>query len=213
MQPVERLLHGGVALDVEVRERLAVAGQELLQCQRTAREGRPDQDDVPASLRDERGAPQHERPQEDLAQLGVGLDERAQAGRGKLENARRSPGAPARHHRPAREEIDVAGEGALLAHGHDVVRAQQDLDGAAQDHEQRPIAVSRRPQAVAVGEVALARQRGDAFDLARGQRRKRLVFGGGERIGHVLVLSAWMRCVCASIHDERLSVHGHDAAP
>ena len=101
---------------------------------------------------------------------------------------------------------------ALLAHGHDVVRAQQDLDRAAQDHEQRPIAVSRRPQALAVGEVALARQRGDAFDLARGQRRKRVVFGRGERIGHVLVLSAWMWCVCASIHDERLCVHGHDTA-
>src|SRR2546426_1645660 len=47
---------------------------------------------------------------------------------------------------------------------------------------------------------------------APGQRRERLVFGRDERIGHVPVLNAWMRCVCASIHDERLSVHGHDAA-
>ena len=45
-EAVERLLHVRVAIDVEVRVRMAVARQELLQRQRARGVARADEDDV-----------------------------------------------------------------------------------------------------------------------------------------------------------------------
>ena len=79
---VEGRLHAGVHVHVDVGVRLVVAGQELLDRQRPGGVPRADQDDVPESPRHQRAAAKHERAEEDLAQLRVGLDEPPEVIRG-----------------------------------------------------------------------------------------------------------------------------------
>ena len=78
MKPIEQLLRLGVAIEIDVRVRMAVARQELLHPQRAGAMRRADHDDVAEAARDQLDAAQDERPHEDLAQLGVGLHQREQ---------------------------------------------------------------------------------------------------------------------------------------
>jgi hypothetical protein len=57
LKPIEHLLHGGIRVDVLVRERLRVAREELAQLHRGRRVERAHEHERPAALRDEAHAP------------------------------------------------------------------------------------------------------------------------------------------------------------
>ena len=78
MKPVEQLLRLGVVIEIDVVVRMSVARQKLLDPQRAGAMRRADEHDVAEAARDQLDAAQDERPHQDLAQLGVGLDERQQ---------------------------------------------------------------------------------------------------------------------------------------
>ena len=75
MKPIEQLLRVGVAIEIDVGVRMAVAGQKLLHPQRAGAMRRADEDDIPEATRNQLDPAEDERPHEDLAQLGVGLHE------------------------------------------------------------------------------------------------------------------------------------------
>src|SRR6266568_3119825 len=100
--------------------------------------------------------------------------------RRQLEDAHGAASERAHDHRPAGQQIDVTRECTGPVHGHHVIGARQDLDLAPDDHEQRPVAIARLPQAFAVGEIALASEGSDPRDLLRGQRGEGRFLGGGH---------------------------------
>ena len=75
MKAIEQILRVGVAIEVDVLKRMAVARQELLDAQRAGAVRRANQDDVAKAAGDQLDAAEDERPHEDVAQLGVGLHE------------------------------------------------------------------------------------------------------------------------------------------
>ena len=77
-EPIEELLRFGVAVEIDVVVGMAVAGQKLLDPQRTGAVHRSDQHDVTKTAGDQLNSTQDERPHEDLAQLGVGLHDSEQ---------------------------------------------------------------------------------------------------------------------------------------
>ena len=78
MKPIEEILRVGVAIEVDVMKRVAIARQELLDAQRAGAMRRANQHDVTISAGDQLDAAEDERPHEDLAQLGIRLDESEQ---------------------------------------------------------------------------------------------------------------------------------------
>ena len=68
--------------------------------------------------RHERRPSEDERAEEDLAQVGVGLNQGAQALVRQLENARPSPGPAPHHDRAVGEEVDITGELPRKPEGH-----------------------------------------------------------------------------------------------
>ena len=78
VESVQQRLGVGIAIEVDVGERMVVAGQELLHPQRAGAMRRPDQDDITQAIRNQLGPPQDECAHDDVAQLGIGLNERQQ---------------------------------------------------------------------------------------------------------------------------------------
>src|SRR5207244_10557722 len=72
------LLDAGIAVQVEHRVRMPVAGEELADAERALAMRRPEDDYVADAAGDQLHAPQDEGAHEDRAQLTVGLDERPQ---------------------------------------------------------------------------------------------------------------------------------------
>ena len=81
VKPIEQLLRVGIAIEIDVVERMAVARQELLDPQRAGAVRRADHDDVAEVARDQLEAAKDERAHQDLAQLGVGLHQARAAAR------------------------------------------------------------------------------------------------------------------------------------
>ena len=78
MEVIEQILRLGVAIQVDVMERMAIACQELLDAQRTGAMRRANQDDIAVAAGNQLDASEDERAHEDVAQLGVRLDESEQ---------------------------------------------------------------------------------------------------------------------------------------
>ena len=74
LKPVEQLLRLVIAIQIEVVKRMAVPRQEFAHPKRPGAVHRSDDDDVAEVAGDQAQAAQDERPHQDLAQLGVGLD-------------------------------------------------------------------------------------------------------------------------------------------
>ena len=92
LEPIQQLLDAGITVEVDGRVRMAVARQELLDAERAGGMARPDEHDVSEPVRDQLHPAQDEGPQEDLAQLAVGLHERQQVVAIELDHfAQRSP--------------------------------------------------------------------------------------------------------------------------
>ena len=78
LKPIEEILRVGVAIEIDVMKRVAIARQEFLDAQRAGTMRRSNQNDVTKAAGDQLAAPEDERPHEDLAQLGIRLDESEQ---------------------------------------------------------------------------------------------------------------------------------------
>src|SRR5262245_35222827 len=131
-----------------------------------------DEDDVSRAPRHDDGAPEGERPQKDLAQLRVCLDETSHAFRGQLEDTPRLTSPSARDGRTVRYEIDVAGKVALTVDGNDGVPVGEDLDLASEYDQERTIHLALLPQNLADGKRPLPREGRDPRDLLGRQHRK-----------------------------------------
>ena len=110
VKAIEESLHVRVAIHVDVRVRVGVAGEELLEPQRAGRVRRADERRVAQAVCDERHAPQDERAHEHFTDLGILLNEPAEPLRAMT---RTSPSSTMRrsHERPAsREDVHFAGE-------------------------------------------------------------------------------------------------------
>src|SRR6476661_8070907 len=71
---IEQLLNVLIVIGIDGGVRVCVAGEELLDAQRVGRMIGSDQHDIRKSAADQTDAPQQKCPDEDLAQLGVGLN-------------------------------------------------------------------------------------------------------------------------------------------
>ena len=90
LKPVEQLLRLAVAIEIDVVERMPVPRQELPSPERSGTVRRADDDDVTQIARDQLEAAQNEGPHQDLAQLGIGLDQREQLLAIEFESLRRA---------------------------------------------------------------------------------------------------------------------------
>ena len=154
----------GVAIEIDVGERVAVAREELLDAQRARGVRRADQHDVADAVRDQLDAAEDERAHQDLAQLGVGLHQASSCSRVELDRPRparwraRAPASGGRDH------VRLAGELARPVHGHQRVAQAgrpDDLDLSGSDDEERdgwvagldstsPRAIARSPPCAAM---------------------------------------------------------------
>jgi hypothetical protein len=75
VEAIEHHLHAGIGLDVLIAERLPVAAEELPDVLRAPRVARAQEDQLVVLFRHQRHASQDEGAHEDLAELGVALDE------------------------------------------------------------------------------------------------------------------------------------------
>jgi hypothetical protein len=111
MKAIEQLLRVGVAIEVDVVERMAVARQELLDAQRAGAMRRADHDDVAEAAGDQLDPAEDEGPHRDFAELGVLLDEPKQAPRDRARSPRLArshapvPAIGARQHRAFAREL------------------------------------------------------------------------------------------------------------
>jgi hypothetical protein len=92
VKPVEEFLRVGVAIEIDVMKRVAIARQELLDAERAGRVRRANQHDVTRAAGDQLDAAKDERPHEDLAQLGIRLDESEQLFASELDHLARRGG-------------------------------------------------------------------------------------------------------------------------
>jgi hypothetical protein len=75
VKAIEECLHVRIAIHVDVRVRVGVAREELLEPQRAGRVCRADERRVAEAARDEHHAAQDERPHEQITDLGILLNE------------------------------------------------------------------------------------------------------------------------------------------
>src|SRR6202040_262151 len=108
MEAIEQLLGTWIALEIDVRVRMPVAREELLDTEGARGMSGADEDDVTDSARDDLHAPQDERPHQDLAQLAVGLHERQQLLATHLDHRARLAHADADEPAAARQHVDLA---------------------------------------------------------------------------------------------------------
>ena len=181
MELVEQRLHVGVALDVDVPERVPVPGEELLQAERRRGVPRADDDRVAVPAREEPHAPQDERAHEDLAELGVGLHERAEL---RVLDAQARAGAAARARTSERrrcEHAHLAGElaGPVDRDGLlDRSARMDDLDLAFEDDEERDVLVPLVEEELAGSNAPRLSVREIRPRMRRGERGKHLGAAG-----------------------------------
>ena len=152
----------GVAVDVEARVREAVAAEELPQAERRGRVARADQHDVALLRLDEPHAAQDERAHEELAQLGVVLDDPEQAF--VLDRDHLAVLADPRAHggAGAAQRAHLAPEAARRMDGHRRLAGdprQHDLDGAGEHDEDASVPVARLGQHFAGADAQPASRR------------------------------------------------------
>jgi hypothetical protein len=173
---------------------MAVAGQELADAERSRTVIRADDDDVAEAVGDELHPAQDERPQDDLAELAVGLHERQQALAIQLDDLARFRGPHPHERAAAGEHGDLAAE-LTRPDGGDERRGgagrPDDLEPARLDHEERHHRIARFDEHLAGADRPQRPMRREPRPLRRRQRREALLGGRGEgrldrrrRLGH-----------------------------
>src|SRR5262245_57943895 len=76
VKPVEQRLHVRLLVEIDVREGMSVAREELLHAERLRAVTRTNHDRIADPARDELHPPQDEGPHEELTDLGIRLDQR-----------------------------------------------------------------------------------------------------------------------------------------
>ena len=110
MKAVEQILRVGVTIEIDVVVRMAVACQKLLHPQRACTMRRANQDDIPEAACYQLAAAEDERPHEDLAQFGIGLNEGKQLFAIELRVLPRDADARAGQRPAAGNHVAFAGE-------------------------------------------------------------------------------------------------------
>ena len=180
MKLLEHLLRFGVAIEVDVVERLAVAGQELPHPERAGTMRRAKQDEVAHLARDELAAAEHERPHQDGAQLSVGLHEGQELLAIELDDLARLGDARRRHGPAAGDQRDFAGELTRPVRDDERSVGAGHLERAADDHEERDGPGAGLDQHLALGDRAAPAACRNPRHLRVGQRREQ-PFGGRGR--------------------------------
>src|SRR4051812_23737559 len=187
-EAIEQPLHVRVLLDVEVRVRLSVAGEELADPQGRRGMARADHNRVAGDLFDQRHATAEEGAQEDVTELHVRPDQPAQHFRRDRQHL--TDVAHSRAHEAAAPEkqVHLAGEFPRSVHGNGKLLAPvEELDNLQRTREHH-VEVRRRAALLvedlarlhlpAVAHVA------KAPDLVRSQARKHLLPPYARRFGH-----------------------------
>ena len=186
LEAIEQVLDPGVAVQVDIRVRMAVAREELLDAQRPRAVRRSHEHHVPQAARDQLHSAQQEGAHQDFTQLAVGLHEREEIVAIDLDHLARLGGADAPEPATARQHADLAGELPRSKQGHRVLgRADRsdDLDPALGDHEEARRLLAGFDQHIALVNAADPTMRGHARDLGRRERGKHVV---GARVGRQL---------------------------
>ena len=101
---------------------MAVARQERLDAERARGMARPDEHDVAKPVRDQLHPTEEEGPQEDLAQLAIGLHEREYVVTLERDHGASLPRTDADEPAATREHGDLAGELTRSQDGHEFLR-------------------------------------------------------------------------------------------
>jgi hypothetical protein len=111
---IEQVLHVGIAVHVDIGDRIAVARQKRPEAQRVKRVSGADQYNVAGAVRDALCSPENERPQKYLPQFGIGLHQAPQVGARNFDQfAGFAHTCPYETAAP-RKQVDSSGEAARL---------------------------------------------------------------------------------------------------
>jgi hypothetical protein len=188
VETVEQGLHAGIAIEIDVGVRMAVAGQELFDSKGVRIVARSDEHGIAEPVGDQLHAAEDEGSHEDVAQLAGGLHQRQQIPAGDLDDFARLARAHAEEPPAAGEHIGFAGELTPSMDGHQLLGGAgppDDLD-VARGNDEEPLAlIAGLGEHLTVRDVPCPSVRRDARDLLRGQRGKHMidVRGDGERDG------------------------------
>ena len=180
VKPIEELLHADVAIEIDIRVRMAVARQELLDAERSGAVIRPDEHGISEPLRDQLQAAEDERPHQNLAELGIGLHECQQVFAVQLDYCAGLADARPEKRAAARDHVDLAAELTPSVDGDDRLggaRRLDDLDRPIRHHKEWNDLFARFDQHFAAPNLAHVSVRADASDLLRLQGRKNAVGG------------------------------------
>ena len=137
-EPIEQRLHVGITVKVDVRIRMNVACQELLDTECPGAMSRADEDRIAESACDQLHPAKDERAHQDLADLGVGLHDRKQAFTIQLAHFARFAHLRPQQGTAAGEHVHFARKLAGTMHCHEFFarsRWANDLDLARDDEE------------------------------------------------------------------------------
>ena len=168
VKPIEQLLGAGVAIEIDVVMRVAVAGQELLHAKGAGAVHRSDHHHVAEIARDQLVTAQDERAHQDLTQLRVGLDEAQHSIAAQLHDLAIAADAQASQRAAAGQHVALAAELAGPVrddHFGAGLRRHQHFDLAAQHHEQGHGVLPGVDQHLAACHRAPRAERHDAFEL------------------------------------------------
>src|SRR6266699_6747448 len=139
---------------------------------------RAEEHDVAESARDQDHAAEDEGAHEDLAQLGVGLQEEKKIIAADLDDFARL-GSPNGHESaPPGQQVHLAGEVARAVGGYELLAAggvADDFEAGGQDQKERVLLLPRFDEHFAALYAPLPATSGNARDLFRRQRRKHLL--------------------------------------
>ena len=189
VEAIEEGLHARVALDVDVRVRVRVAREELLEAERPGGVRRPEEDGVALPCRDQPRAPRDEGAQKDVADLGVALDDAAERLGVEEEHVAGGLHPSANEGAAPREDAHLAGELARLVRGDGVVAADpraNDFDRARKDDVDVRDGLALIEEDFTGRHGSLLRVEGDAIDLGGRQLRKHLRALLVRKVGHAL---------------------------
>ena len=157
---------------------MPVACQKFPDTKRPRAVHRPDEDDVAISAVDQFGAPQDERPHQDVAQFGVRLNDTEELLAADLDDLTRLAHAQPCHRAPSGQHVALAGKLPGLQRDDErltVRRPPQHLNRAAEDDETCGASVADVVENITARNGTAAAVRGDSRDLRGAQRREEFV--------------------------------------
>ena len=187
MKAIEKSLYIRVAVHVDVRVRMAVAGKELPEPQRASRVRRANEKGVAQAACDEHHAPQDERAHEHLADLWILLNEPPKPLRTDDEDIAVLDHTGPHESAASSEDVHFAGElsGALDANR--LVPEDtwlDDLEGAVQDDMDAERGGALFVEDLARGNVTLLAVAGDPLELSVVQLGEHLVLSLCGNVAH-----------------------------